>query len=841
MSKKTKYNFTLIILIFLLIALPISVSADGGDTSETPVTTPLDEGGDDPVSTEEPVEDDTVTPVVTVTEETIDNSNTLPIATATEEPVDGGEKPEETPVATETEKSVDGGETPEETPVATETEEPTDSGETPEETPVATEEETETVSEILAEIPDGTGLVILDQDGEPEPLVTQDAADAIVEGDPVWCPEGQAPTPGLNGCTATFADMNDLLNNIGDPNANGTIWITSGVINDTSEIFITDTYDTLNWDNFTLTLQGGWNGISGDTTIGTNSIFTVPITILDWGNNITLNNITVQNTDDDGVFITTSGNVSLDTVTSSGNQGDGLYINASNANLSNITTNDNQGNGTVINTNSFGAFGPVTLTGNNQFNNNGESGLDIHSMNGINVTNILANNNNDAGVALSNGNSVNEIIASNISASGNKWGLSVANEGEVTLSDITVNNNQDTGLWVHAGHDANLSNITANENQELGIDIYASNINASDITANNNSWIGFGASTFGGDISITGTNTFIGNRGDGILADLRDGGNIYVENVEVANSGGIHLETSDGSVVLTGTNLFTNNTTQGAVVFIDASGDVLVEGVTNIGSGIDADGALIITPGNITVRNSTFQDSEAYGLKAGYEEHWQHPNGVAPASLTLENVAFSGNGIAPCVIYGDGTVTVTPEGTECRRVLLVSEQPENNKENEDVLGVFLPLQVIDFIGTPVDLNCTEYSGTFFEMPNKNQVTFLCPTSGEILLTEILEDDEAIPDVLPEGVTFLSALSTTLRSDGLEESLTIGKTTISFVIPTDTDVEHISIFYWNGIEWLNLEDTVFTDGRIVYKKGHEEPAGFFSVEINFTGIFILGSK
>ena len=33
----------------------------------------------------------------------------------------------------------------------------------------------------------------------------------VAEADPIWCPNNQAPTPGSNGCTATYTSLGDLL------------------------------------------------------------------------------------------------------------------------------------------------------------------------------------------------------------------------------------------------------------------------------------------------------------------------------------------------------------------------------------------------------------------------------------------------------------------------------------------------------------------------------------------------------------------------------------------------------------------------------------------------------
>ena len=56
-------------------------------------------------------------------------------------------------------------------------------------------QEPTTMSEVLDQIPADTAVVVT-IDGQIEPLATQDAADAIVAGDPVWCPGSSAPGSG---------------------------------------------------------------------------------------------------------------------------------------------------------------------------------------------------------------------------------------------------------------------------------------------------------------------------------------------------------------------------------------------------------------------------------------------------------------------------------------------------------------------------------------------------------------------------------------------------------------------------------------------------------------------
>jgi hypothetical protein len=148
-----------------------------------------------------------------------------------------------------------------------------------------------TLLQVHQKIPDTTDILVFNANGELEPLVTQEAADIIAQGDPIWCPEGTKP--GDVGCTASYQSMADLLTFegtfINSQTVNGTIWISNGSQSlETGPITIDGSIYT-NWANYSLTLQGGWNG----TTIGMNSVFNVPIYIINWNANVTINHITV--------------------------------------------------------------------------------------------------------------------------------------------------------------------------------------------------------------------------------------------------------------------------------------------------------------------------------------------------------------------------------------------------------------------------------------------------------------------------------------------------------------------------------------------------------------------
>ncbi len=159
---------------------------------------------------------------------------------------------------------------------------------------------------------------------------------------------------------------------------NGTIWIESGPVSDGSSVTLAGLGSTL---THALTINGGWNGISGSTMMNplTPSIFSVPLEI-DWSAPVTLNNITVSGATGPGLTVTTTGSILLNNVDAIGNTGDG-------ANLDNTGASSAQ---------------PVTLTGVNVFSENDGSGLSVYSKGAIKASNLVVDENGNWGANLNN-------------------------------------------------------------------------------------------------------------------------------------------------------------------------------------------------------------------------------------------------------------------------------------------------------------------------------------------------------------------------------------------------------------------------------------------------------
>jgi len=151
---------------------------------------------------------------------------------------------------------------PTEEPVSPPTAEPTEELVPPEVEP--------TVAEVLEELPEETEIVIVNEEGQVEPLATEEAAEIILTGDPIWCPaDVVTPQDGSSGCSPSYSTLTELLDwlDLNDPNQDGIIWIEGDYdsSDESASGFTLDGFDFANLDNHALTVQGGWDGLGTNT------------------------------------------------------------------------------------------------------------------------------------------------------------------------------------------------------------------------------------------------------------------------------------------------------------------------------------------------------------------------------------------------------------------------------------------------------------------------------------------------------------------------------------------------------------------------------------------------
>lgn len=389
---------------------------------------------------------------------------------------------EHTPNATQTTTS---------TPEPTETTSPTDT--VPVEQPA--------LLESVQAISSDTSVVVLDANGQPLPLVTQEAANVIAISDPMWCPAGVPP--GGAGCTSSYTSLALLLSDLSAMNsgtgvgANGTIWIESSYDSSVNDPLSTDF--TLNgstlttWANFSLTLQGGWGG-SG------NSIFSVPISILNWNNNVTVNNITVNNAAGTGLTIDTSQDVAINNSTFSNNNntgssfpidGHGLDIQrARNVTINNSTFSGNERHGAFINSSTSTIL-------NSTFSGNTQNGASISANNDVAISNSTFSGNGGDGAFI---DSLDATITNSTFSGNSGVGATIWLANNVSITNSTFSGNGEDGVYMPS-YNITINDSTFSSNGGNGATIYYENVTIANSTFSNNNNVGL--SLNGGSLSST--------------------------------------------------------------------------------------------------------------------------------------------------------------------------------------------------------------------------------------------------------------------------------------------------------------------------------------------------
>jgi len=762
----------------------------------------------------------------------------------------------------------------------------------PSEEPPVAENSDLSVAELLSEIPDNTSIV-LTVDNEIVPLVTTEATEVILVGDPVWCPAGVLPTPSNNGCTASYPDLASLLDDIDnsvilEPSADGTIWIMAG--NDASAIDLDiDGSIFTTWGNYSLTLQGGWDGNASGNISGT-STFSVPITISNWQNTVTLNQIIINSTSSTGLDVSTAGDINLQDVSSSNNVGAGAELSAT---------------------------GNITLTGNNTFDNNGDTGLYAEADGNISLENTTADGNDGYGVELYSLNDVifngdndfsdNLFSGAYVEADGNVQGGSISanNNGEygaeiyssnnvILTGTNTLDNNVNSGLYVEAGNSIDANNLTTNNNGGAGTELYASgsinlqgsnNFNGNvdsgvyiesdgsivlaNITASGNGENG--ASLYTTDtITVDGVNIFVNNAYSGLY--IESDGNTLLANITANGNGtsgifgsGIELYTL-ASTTISGTNVFIGNLSDG--VTIDSNGDISISNVISSNNG--ASGLSLETNGDAVVTCGVLSDNAGYEIEAdtgGY--------------LILNGVDF-GNDLDNEIGADDEYLILN--SNSCYTYPNFSNSEDENSPASS--GVVLPPPTLPDLpihtlavesGQSIELNCETYKGTLITLPDGDGAYIPCPIIDSAELFELGENN--LPLALPTDVKYLDSFLLAIFEGGKPFGPLDIPGSVWYATPEQIQNSGVQVFFYNGMEWVEISDRItpfmdiffdisdlsensdlaimywdgtkwieiaepeyLGDGYIIQTGGHKSDDGlYFMATLNFTGTFVLVQK
>ena len=456
-----------------------------------------------------------------------------------------------------------------------------DDGSTP---PEATPEPAEEPGEEPGDVGEESDIEMVSEDGvvseEPteegevgeEPIAEEGAG---VEGppleDPFWCPDGSSPVPGSGGCTSGYSSFTDLLAfldvNDADPGfqQDGTIYVTSGTYSNEAQIAIEGaSYGTMA--AYELTVQGGWDAGTQTVPAGSTTTVAVPVA-LDWVGSLHLFDIEIENvTTDTALTMTSSGDIEIADVDVSGIEGQATADLDSGGDITIVDSTFANVSGTGGSGLSADAGDDITVDGTMVSGSDG-TGASLTASNDVTLQAVEASDSNIGTVVNAGG----DVVASDSTFSNNNGGLQVTAGGDVSLDHVTASDNgfggayivasgllevlssrfernvDGTGLEVQVDGDLTVTDTTLNQNgTDLPVGGYGAGgefeaggeMTLTDVTASGNHDDGLSLTTH----STTDLNTItaIGNGWNGVYlnAGCQD---IFIMDGEFSNNGaGIH-------------------------------------------------------------------------------------------------------------------------------------------------------------------------------------------------------------------------------------------------------------------------------------------------------------
>ncbi len=522
---------------------------------------------------------------------------------------------------------------------------------------------------VLSRLPANTQVVVRDGGGHRLPLGSEQAASIVEATGTIWCPSTVlVPVSGAANCISSDS-LAALIGSLDTkPAANGTIWIEKDYVSSSPSadpgvtLFAINGSSLTGLSNYTLTIKGGWNGSgTGTVDITDPSVFDgAALAITSWNNNVTINDILIQNVGGSGstaLMVTNTRNISLNRVT----VGDPLGVNA------------NEGDGALL-MNTTGA-GTVSVASSTFAHNSTGAGLVVLAKGTISLKDITADNNGSNGADLDNclWNGTICSAVGNVSLSGintfsenGGHGLAVHTKGAIAAGNLIANNNTGTGAHLdNCAYDgmtcglATVMPVTLSGSSQFkfndiyGLQVFSNGpITANNLTATNNGATGArldnAFSTVGASLTLTGTNLFNDNEGGGLAAlskgamtlnnlmadGNQDGGGVFLDN---------HAASIPKAVTLTGTNEMISNYLDGLV--IQSKGPVAINNLTSsenqAGSGAQIDN---IYSGNLSPQNVTLSGFARF-IHNGVDGLSLETHGaITVANLTAGNNGWAGEG-----------------------------------------------------------------------------------------------------------------------------------------------------------------------------------------------------
>jgi hypothetical protein len=668
--------------------------------------------------------------------------------------------------------------------------------------PTATDAPAQDISvpEAQNQLPAGTDVVVLDQNGESLPLASADAADVLAVPDPYFTVGGTTYhfttldcdpiTAGNQGCTNPIQASVDFLNGT----AASSPWVGVGATPDDGNIYVEATI--LTEFQGAVTVDGSiWTttpvslGIVGAGVTGGGSPVTSfkdgSFTILNM-NDFTLSGFRTYHNSSGG-FVHADGNNGTFTLKDMwvyGTGSTGIYIGnqKGDVNLTGVYAGYSKYDGAIIQTL---AGGNVTVK-DSSFLFNGDNGLVITTQDNsgavksgdVSLINVTSANNNgnfngsDGANITTAGGSVainDSSFYSNIGNGNNNDGLEVnansggpsATSGSVTLLSVTARDNSEDGAKLNSGASINVQSSQFYRNGLLGAELTSgSSVNVQSSIFHDNSW-GVVLSCSGG-ICLT--------EGAGLAASSSQ---ITLNNVNADKNYGY-------GAALFGENFYVTNST--------FNNNGLAAASLTPGDELHADGLWIDppSPSSVTINCSQANNNPAYGFEVDGGNVSLHVS-ASGNGWANTNVAGRLNEFRGCGDDGSGQKKVTSGGV---------------------------------------CNGLESNATFIT-PKGDFAVFPCPIKDRAYVQPL--DKDKLPGNLEDGQKYLSSLVTSVirRNQPLDVLDAAGL--VSFLIPEGMEKTTLTILFWDGTKWSDLGGAVSVDGK------------YFEISTKSLGTFVLVSK
>lgn len=387
------------------------------------------------------------------------------------------------------------------------------------------------------------------------------------------------------------------------------------------------------------------------------------------GSSLTLNDVVIKYSDDNAVEADLGGSVSITNSTFTHNDSGIDLYGAQSVTIDNVTSSNNSRDGFEFDSDADWSD-TVSIT-NSTFNDNGYSGIDGDDVDNLIVTNVTASDNKDYGLYVEGIGSVT-VTGSTFDDNGYEGdgdGIKFSFATSATITSTQANSNYDDGIDLYAIDLVSLTNVTANTNYDNGLEfdsdeVWSSSISITDSTFNDNDDEGIdgddvvvlsltnvtandnddnGVQVQGIDSVTVTDSTFTGNYDDGL--DL-DGVYVSVAVTDVTASGnrdaGVQVEDIRGGSV-TVTRLTANDNAYG--LYIDYAADPSIE-TTIVDSTFDGNtnGVRVWLASadleRVTISNSTYDGIIGLG-----------------ASITVVNSTVTSSGGAGIRLEGESRYT----------------------------------------------------------------------------------------------------------------------------------------------------------------------------------------